>query len=83
MEDDKNIVVSNGIPLTFILFIVFLILKLTGTVTWSWWIITLPLWIGPALALGIIGCVIGVAFIVGIFVLLGYLGLLIYDKFTE
>lgn len=27
------------------LFIVFLILKLTGVITWSWWWITAPLWI--------------------------------------
>lgn len=27
------------------IFIVLLILKLTATVDWSWWIITLPLWL--------------------------------------
>ena len=27
------------------LFIVFLILKLTGVIAWSWWWITSPLWI--------------------------------------
>lgn len=26
-------------------FIVFLVLKLTGTVDWSWWWVTAPLWI--------------------------------------
>lgn len=43
------------------LFIVFMILKLTGTITWSWWWVTAPLWI-PALfatllviAVGVIG----------------------------
>ena len=55
MEDDKNIVISNGLPLTFILFVVFLILKITGTITWSWWIVTLPLWIGPTIFLGLLG----------------------------
>jgi hypothetical protein len=29
------------------LFIVFLILKLTGTIDWSWWWVTCPLWLGP------------------------------------
>ena len=29
----------------FLLFIVFLILKLTAIIDWSWWIVTLPLWI--------------------------------------
>lgn len=28
-----------------ILFIVFLVLKLTGTIAWSWWWVTSPLWI--------------------------------------
>ncbi len=27
------------------LFIVFLILKLCGVITWSWWWVTAPLWI--------------------------------------
>lgn len=29
-----------------ILFVVFLVLKLTGNIDWSWWWITAPLW-GP------------------------------------
>jgi hypothetical protein len=28
------------------LFLVFLILKLTHEIDWSWWYITMPLWIG-------------------------------------
>ena len=35
---------SSGFTL---LFIVFLVLKLTDTINWSWWWVTLPLW-GPA-----------------------------------
>ncbi len=31
------------------IFIVFLILKLTHVISWSWWWITSPLWIGAAL----------------------------------
>ncbi|MEG1009359.1 MAG: hypothetical protein RSE41_01140 [Clostridia bacterium] len=34
---------SNSISIT--LFIVFLILKLTGVIDWSWWYITMPLWL--------------------------------------
>lgn len=35
-------------PLGFfgILFVVLLVLKLLGIIAWSWWIITMPLWIG-------------------------------------
>ena len=38
----------------FILFVTLLILKLTETIDWSWWIITLPLWIGLVITLIII-----------------------------
>lgn len=27
-----------------VLFLVFLVLKLMGTITWSWWWVTAPLW---------------------------------------
>ena len=33
----------------FIIFVVLLILKLSGTILWPWWIVTLPLWIGIAI----------------------------------
>jgi len=29
----------------FLLFLVFLVLKLTGYIDWSWWWVTAPLWI--------------------------------------
>ena len=29
----------------FFLFILFLIFKLAGAIDWSWWFVTLPLWI--------------------------------------
>lgn len=35
----------------YILFIVFLILKLTKTIDWSWWWVTSPLWIPFLIAL--------------------------------
>lgn len=40
-----------------ILFLIFLVLKLTGNIDWSWWWVTSPLWIG---------------FILGIFLLILY-----------
>ncbi|QFG10066.1 hypothetical protein SEA_IDENTITYCRISIS_47 [Mycobacterium phage IdentityCrisis] len=36
---------GNGIGFGTVLFIVFLVLKLTGVVTWSWWWVFSPLWI--------------------------------------
>ena len=52
---------SNGLGLGTVLFIVFLILKLTDTIDWSWWWVTSPLWIPLALGvviMGIIGLII-------------------------
>jgi hypothetical protein len=49
---------SNGIGT--VLFLVFLVLKLTGNIDWSWWWVTSPLWIPLALiiAIGGIGALI-------------------------
>ena len=41
---------------------VFVILKLTGAVTWSWWLVTLPMWIGFAFW----AVVVGVIFIMAV-----------------
>ena len=54
---------SSGMGIGMILFIVFLVLKLTGTINWSWWWVTSPLWIPLALG-GIIIGVIGVIAII-------------------
>lgn len=47
-------VVYVGPGLGTITFIVFLILKLIGVVTFSWFWVFFPLWIAPATILGII-----------------------------
>lgn len=44
-------VTSGGIGFTGALFFVFLVLKLTHVIDWSWWWITAPLWGGAALAI--------------------------------
>ena len=36
---------SGGLSLATILFLIFLILKLTNYIGWSWWWVTSPLWI--------------------------------------
>jgi hypothetical protein len=57
---------SSGISLTTVLFLIFLILKLTGNIDWSWWWVTSPLWIPLALVLSIVGIGFMIAFIVSI-----------------
>ena len=51
---EKKIVINSGLSFTTILFITFLVLKLTNVITWSWWWVTAPLWVGPAIVLGLI-----------------------------
>jgi ABC-type antimicrobial peptide transport system permease subunit len=51
---------SNGIGFGTVLFLVFLVLKLTDNIDWSWWWVISPLWIPIALiiAIGGIGALI-------------------------
>lgn len=42
---------EGGISLGTVLFLVFLVLKLTEKIDWSWWWVTSPIWIPVALTL--------------------------------
>ena len=56
--------VGGGLTFLEVLFLIFLVLKLTGktvVATWSWWWVTAPLWGGWAIILGIF--LIGLLFI--------------------
>lgn len=44
MKDNKNYG-SGGLGLASVLTIVFIILKLVGVISWSWWWVLSPLWI--------------------------------------
>jgi hypothetical protein len=51
---------NGGIGLGVILFLIFMTLKLTGNIDWSWWWVTSPLWIpfvAAAVILGIVGVI--------------------------
>ena len=45
---------TSGIGLSTVLFLIFLVLKLTHTINWSWWWVFAPIWAGPALILVIV-----------------------------
>ena len=60
---------GSGFGLFFLCFIVFLVLKLTHTVDWSWWWVTAPLW--GYLALSLLGWLIGVLFVTGVLTVAG------------
>lgn len=42
---------ESGVGVFGILGIVFVVLKLTDTIDWSWWYVTMPFWGGLAFAL--------------------------------
>jgi hypothetical protein len=55
---------SGGVGLGMVLFLIFLVLKLTDTIDWSWWWVTAPLWIPIGLVviiLAIVGLVAVIA----------------------
>jgi hypothetical protein len=54
---------SGGIGIGMILFLIFMTLKLTGNITWSWWWVTAPLWIPLAAIIAITGIATLIAFI--------------------
>ena len=45
---------GGGIGIGMILFLIFMTLKLTNNIDWSWWWVTSPLWIPVALVLGLV-----------------------------
>jgi len=51
------------------LFVAFLVLKLAGAVSWSWWLVTAPLWV-PVVAWGLF--IAGVSFFCGFAMLVAF-----------
>lgn len=54
MDNIKTNATKGGVSISTVLFLIFLVLKLCGVITWSWWWVTAPLWGGVALILGIL-----------------------------
>lgn len=66
----NNTVTSGGVGFTGLLFITFLVLKLTNVIDWSWWWVTAPLWGGVALVAAffiILGITIAISAAIRIF----------------
>ena len=76
----KNIYLKNlrdmkkGVSLNVVVFIVFLILKLVGVITWSWVWVTSPIWIGV---------ILGILVLIAIEVLKAYLDKRSNKRFEE
>jgi hypothetical protein len=54
---------SKGMGIGTILFLIFMTLKLTGDIDWSWWWVTAPLWIPLVAFIVIMGIAVTIAFI--------------------
>jgi hypothetical protein len=61
MADSKSS--SSGLGIGTILFLIFMVLKLTNYIDWSWWWVTAPLWIPLLLILGVLA-VLGVLLLI-------------------
>ena len=62
MSKEKQVTVINSSILT-VLFVVFLTLKLTGNIDWSWWWVTSPLWLPLVILIGFVTLIITVGII--------------------
>jgi len=52
MADNK--ITSSGVGIIGLLGILFITLKLTNVITWSWWWVTCPFWAGTAITIAVI-----------------------------
>lgn len=52
---------TSGIGLGGIVFVVFLVLKLTHYIDWSWWWVTAPMWLPTAVIFGVAGLLFAIA----------------------
>ena len=53
MANDKRR--GHGLGLGSVLTLIFVVLKFTGHIDWSWWWVLSPLWIGLSVAVVLIG----------------------------
>lgn len=61
MSNKRNSNSSSGMGILGVLQIVFLVLKLTGLITWSWPVVLIPLWISLGILVIFLICVLAVA----------------------
>ena len=58
-SSDYNVISYDSIGFTGLLTLLFIGLKLTGYISWSWWWVLSPIWLSIALVLGL-GILFGV-----------------------
>jgi hypothetical protein len=65
MANETTTAATSSFPFLSILTLIFITLKLTGYIAWSWWWVLSPLWIPLAIILGIGIIVVIIAMITG------------------
>lgn len=63
-DNSKTTIHFGGTGLPGLLFLVFLTLKLTNVINWSWWWVTAPLWVPAATIVGIALLIASIAVLV-------------------
>lgn len=53
-----KVVSAPSVPVLGLLGVAFVVLKLCKVIGWSWWLVTLPFWIGPALVLALLSFIL-------------------------
>jgi hypothetical protein len=66
MASNNGTSTSGGIGFVGLLTILFVALKLTGVIAWSWWWVLSPIWLSFVLWLVILGVIGLIALIIGI-----------------
>lgn len=61
MATNKSTSSSGGIGFVGLLTVVFITLKLTNYIDWSWWWVLSPIWITASVVIGLIAIVSAVA----------------------
>jgi len=61
---------SSGVSLATVLVAIFVVLKLTHVINWSWWWVFSPWWIGLAIFVAILAVVLVVGLVAGVLLLL-------------
>ena len=55
-------ITTSAFPLATVLGVVFIVLKLTGTIAWSWWWVLAPFWIPVCLT--VLGLLVFLAWVI-------------------
>jgi len=63
---NETTTVSSGFGFSSLLAVLFIGLKLTGYIAWSWWWVLSPLWFGPAFIIAILLLIAITAFLVAL-----------------